>query len=776
MNKPAAGEDAIRRRFLPMVENANLESGERPQALSAVEAAILRLETDDERSFAQDILLRSQDAFRMQLPRVKARFYWIGCLSLRVQLSSSDAGARDALEPVQASALWEALDQSIRDLKNEACAEVLHERRGGLPTWPGVILHGAVRCDAESRTWIGFHVIANMSSNEVQNFSVEGSVRDGSLFVAAAIPDASMTFQGLQDASRTIPQEGYAQQLRDHFESALEDFRLRFPGTKVQFVGGWRRMSEVVKEGEVAGADAALRLIGRAKGQTWAQEVATLKEFWPEGVDVVLGSLRTDEPVPGQAAFINLADKKTGAMVRFTMATLLAGTPLAQVAQQCVATLLEHGIDANAICLEPMKPVRRLTAMDALMPCADGVYREKEICFFGRAGWRFKRFDWDAGWNFDGPAFESDEAVRVLGQLPHPIAMERAGLQNVLIAHYEPGLLGELREQMARPGRCAGVAAGQLRLKDQRLFELQDRMEMLGHQYDDTYFVQDDAVQPPAGIYGAAHWKAASGVLFIAKRSLIDRLDETSIDKGFPLEYLRLPYPDVFVHFERPLSQKHADGRSFLITGFYASEEPGAGVLEEGATADRILVITYVYRYTGEVLRVGGLTVPLMINKDDQRDLSDVVAEHGQLLSESKEEADDESRRDANFANETLLIAAKVLLYTTLRNARLVYHKDRTTLIEQLRNLKGNKREKAQARLRSAYDSIEIGPEETDEDALFVSMQGHKIKPHWRRGVLRKQRWGKGLEFVRPVWIPPVLVNGHLVDGAPPPRMDYVIE
>ena len=134
------------------------------------------------------------------------------------------------------------------------------------------------------------------------------------------------------------------------------------------------------------------------------------------------------------------------------------------------------------------------------------------------------------------------------------------------------------------------------------------------------------------------------------------------------------------------------------------------------------------------------------------------------------------------FTNETLVTAAKVVLYTTLKNARMKEVGDRSRLVEQLRNLKGNKRDKMRERIAHAYDYISIGPEEAQDSEGFAelraahALEARGIKPHWRRGFYRTQHYGAGRSLSYDVWILPVLVNGHLVDGAPPVRKDYILD
>lgn len=50
---------------------------------------------------------------------------------------------------------------------------------------------------------------------------------------------------------------------------------------------------------------------------------------------------------------------------------------------------------------------------------------------------------------------------------------------------------------------------------------------------------------------------------------------------------------------------------------------------------------------------------------------------------------------------------------------------------------------------------------------------GHPVKPHWRRGHLRNQRYGHGLTLVKRIAIPAVLVNAHLFAEA---QATYVLK
>jgi len=774
------GRMAIERRFIPMADRAVVVSGERPEALLAVEEAILHLGTDEDRTHAQRILLRAQDAHRMALPGALTGFIWIGCLRLTVTARDQQAmrdETRGVLTPQEARRLWQLLDQQVRDLRKSAYI-TSGISRPGVPTWPGTVLHATTRCTGDVRAWIAFHCVTNMQTETIAAFSEEGSTQPGQLMVCAAIPDDTTQAQDLQDPSRSIPDNRYAQGLRQRFDAALQQAMKEMPHLLLGFDGGWSRMSSVVEDGEAeAAASMLVQLLGKTKDWTVAQAVERIRADFPGCFDLVCGSVRTEHPNPGQAAFLPLFAPEGGGIVSNGFASLLPGTPLSLVAERAVAALDRVGLTARAVVLEPRAPIPRLSKETMLLPCADGRYRNMNVAYFGRRAWGFKRFDWDAGWNFDGPAFESDDAIRKLGQLPHPVAMQVAGVETALSEHYEKDLLVALEAQMQRPGRASRSAIEHLMADQPEIAELNDMQLSQSMSFDTDWYAPSDGISPPEGVYCAAHWKRVGGVLMVAKRSLMDRLEETSIEKGFPVKSLKLPYPDIYFHFEKPIKHQRQDGLSFILTGFYASEEEASD-----GSGMRVMTLTYTYLYDREVMRVGGLDVTIAIEPNDARDLTEVVSERRARIDSTAASLSDSDQESLQFTNDTLVTAAKVVLYTTLRNARMTEVTDRSRLLDQMRNLNGNKRDKLRARIAQAYDYIAIGPEEAmdsegaTELRVAHALEARGIKPHWRRGFYRTQHFGTGRALSYDVWIPPVLVNGHLVDGAPPVRKDYLLD
>lgn len=764
-----------------MADRAIQASGRDPGAFLAFEEEVLHLGGDEDRRAAQRILLRAQDAHRMSLPGAHTGFVWIGCLRLIVAfLDGRDEHLQEpsnTLTSTEARQLWRLLDEHVRGLSKEAYIRT-DEPRPGFPHWPGVVLHSTTLCTGDTRTWISFHCVTNTSTSALSDFSVEGGVQPGPLMVCAAIPDMGMRVEALQDPARTIAQTPYSLELRRCLDSALQQAMAEMPHLELRFEGDWGRMSTLVEEGVAEGAASALALrLGHFRGRSTAQSVERIRSAFPDGLELVCGSFRTEHPTPAQAVTLALYGARGGRIVTAAFAAALPGTVLSDVAQAANATLTKMGLPAKTVVLEPRAPVQRLSTTTFVFPCVDGRYRSSSVAYFGKCAWGFKNFDWESGWSLDGPSFQSDDAIRRLGQLPHPIAMQVAGVEGALAAHYEPALLSALDVQMRVPGRSNDEAIKHMMADDPDLRELDAMQHDQAMHFDTDWYAPADGISPPAGVYCAAHWKRVGGVLMVARRSLMDRLEETSIEKGFPLKSLKLPYPDLYVHFEKPLKHQRKDGLSFNLTGFYASEEE----VNDGSGGRR-LTLTYTYLYDTEVMRIGGLDVTLSIEADDERDLTEVVADRRSSINSAASKLSPDDSGSLLFTNDTLVTAAKVVLYTTLKNARMVEVRDRGQLVEQLRNVKGSKRDKIRGRITQAFDYVAIGPEDSqDSDGAAElraarALEAHGIKPHWRRGFYRMQRHGVGRSLSHEIWIPPVLVNGHLVDGAPPVRKDYFLD
>ena len=68
------------------------------------------------------------------------------------------------------------------------------------------------------------------------------------------------------------------------------------------------------------------------------------------------------------------------------------------------------------------------------------------------------------------------------------------------------------------------------------------------------------------------------------------------------------------------------------------------------------------------------------------------------------------------------------------------------------------------------YDRVLVGPVRFQDGQTGKHRAG--VAMHWRRGHIRRQRFGAGLTETRLAWIEPVLVNAN--ETAPEPK-DYKV-
>ena len=749
--------DVLRKRFEASCERAHAVSGDRPEALSRVEEDILHLEAEEDRSYAQQLLARSQDAFQMRLPRYARSFTWVGCLRFTTSWR---------FDGVLASEFIGLLDAAVADLSNPRVVSLGHAA-------PFLLVpHGLTRCGAETRTWLSFHACANVVGEARNEFSIEGLVyesrREGlhQFGIFAALPDATLRESQLQQTNLPIGTLPAHVSLRTRIESAVSSWVQAHPDRAIELDHQWMRMSDAVEEAEFRATCATIQQV---LGPGPDSKAVTPKLF--PAMDVAIGALRTGEPYPSQAAMVNLCVPDEGRIIRVAGVDLLCGTPLLKVLEATRLVLSRNGIAiAKAVVLPPIKPVRRLTVDSAKVPCIDGKYRETGHAYFGKPAWRFKRFDWSEGWKYGGPPFGLP-AARPLVSMPHPIALELAGAGDALTAHFEPELFSELQEQLRVPGRCSTAGEGQLRIKDPSLHDLQ------GGEDGDPHAPPEDPLEVPPGLYCATHWKAASGVMMIARETLVVRLQQTSIEKGFSLSYLRLPFPDVYVHFEKPVTRRRPDGTMFSLTGFYASEEQSETLQCTDPEVVRWVNITFTYTYDDEVVRIGGLSSPYPIRSDEKRDMVSMIAEMTKkFASDLSASIGTEDLAESIFAEECNLLAAQIILYTTLKSARMEAVNDRSKLLTEISGTTGSKREKISQKLKRAFDYILVGPDTHSEDSQLSQMHHHGVKPHWRKGFYRDQAWGERWSLRKQVWIAPVLVNARDIGDDTPPRKPYILE
>lgn len=268
-------------------------------------------------------------------------------------------------------------------------------------------------------------------------------------------------------------------------------------------------------------------------------------------------------------------------------------------------------------------------------------------------------------------------------------------------------------------------------------------------------------------------------------------LGATDLTEGLPVRFFRAPYTLVYIAFPRPCALQvynRATGLHELegaYVGSYAvpphhilheRKTRGAALRLDPERPTRVVELIFTGSPIGKryALDDASQDVTLFIQDEDEC-LSAMLARHTAYYAAPRaEDSGVLPPLPAEIACATAAIAelAKVLLYLNLPDAEKRRVTERTDLETRLRGLGPKKAAKIGRKLTTAYDRILIGPSappdgigSTGPGGLLPRGADRHVKPHWRRGHLRRIRYGEALAESRLGWIQPVLVNAAELTG-----------
>jgi hypothetical protein len=285
---------------------------------------------------------------------------------------------------------------------------------------------------------------------------------------------------------------------------------------------------------------------------------------------------------------------------------------------------------------------------------------------------------------------------------------------------------------------------------------------------------------PWPGMWSNWHFAAVRGPLFRVREALVQRLDLTDIEHGFPSSFVHSPYPDCYFTLQTPLGS--GDGR-FRILGFYVSERrlsPQECADRQWPEGSRAVSLTLAHEENDAFISIdAAVSAEWMIKPDDTSDFNAKLQEAFNSLDNKFAAGEQRTATERNLERHALLLACKVLVYVGLKNARLVQRPQRSMLLSQARQAKGREKDRLLARAHNVVDYIDVGPEQALPQ-LEPCANGHSdrsMRPHWRRGHYRPQAFGPGRTERRTVWIEPVLVRADRLAGGDeqPPKPDYIV-
>ena len=450
---------------------------------------------------------------------------------------------------------------------------------------------------------------------------------------------------------------------------------------------------------------------------------------------------------------------ESGAMLAASRLLLPAGFPKHLAEQEIDAFTAKVGVECIKLPLATLEQYRCNALGMPFVRSADGHWQDPSLLKVGpKATTILQTGEWAIGWdarilNADNPTF-----VAQLKVLPDPVRQARGGIDNVLREHYTPGFLKHFKEVVARPGLSREAAA--VALQEEFGYPLVEMLKQ-GH---------GRQLLPCQQMYCATHFTAAGGAMFMVRERLMNALAETDLSDDYPTEALRIPFPDCYFHFEKPISIDPANSDSPLhIDGFYVSEEIDPA--DEEFPEERRYTIVPIAEDAEQTFDLTSEALLITCSPGDGKNLGmsfsaidETVREHG---------VDPRTQAVADLLKEFLRTMVKVLLYTTLHDQRRREVNDRTAAMAAAREKQGKERQKAMDRAGKLYDYISIGPESDIDDDSGLASTAVSKNSHVRRGSYVWQAWGPNHSLRRNQWRRPTIVNRD--SGNDPSKKTYIV-
>lgn len=251
---------------------------------------------------------------------------------------------------------------------------------------------------------------------------------------------------------------------------------------------------------------------------------------------------------------------------------------------------------------------------------------------------------------------------------------------------------------------------------------------------------------------------------FVIEDALVELLEFTDIGDDVPLSMLILPYPRFYIELgkERVCAQTVPN----TTTGLHTLE---GAYFERGVHSDFGDVINVILTGSplGKAHALDDATSIIYLP------LRDAHLPLRQVVQESIARGNAAARRTGlrvtpeEFTEsgiESLLLLMKCLLFISLPETRKLLKKEKTDHEKMVAGLQSKaKKQKAEKRGRNLVDYILISaPPEPAGGPSPASPSGRApINCHWRRGHLRRQRFGEKLGQERIIFIRATLVSGQ---------------
>lgn len=281
----------------------------------------------------------------------------------------------------------------------------------------------------------------------------------------------------------------------------------------------------------------------------------------------------------------------------------------------------------------------------------------------------------------------------------------------------------------------------------------------------------------------AAQYELCGRQIFDLTDVLVEMLSQTDIGEC-TLEDWHAPYDTFFVRFGRQDSMRvpFENGFEYLDGAFV-----GVTPWNDPSRPERRIKFGFTtVRKDGTGMTMPGYFIDL--NPDEQKmplleaidaSIARRIADISGVDERDSDRALTEHRRDLMRDGATIMKQALSLVVNALFFIESADGKGKTNVVEPGRDTPPDlmvlwnqeppqKRQKLRSRLiAEGYAFVRMMGKEL-EPARGVSVPGGTVKPHWRRGHWRQQRYGPNLSKAKRLWIKPTMINAdHPHDDMP---------
>ena len=286
------------------------------------------------------------------------------------------------------------------------------------------------------------------------------------------------------------------------------------------------------------------------------------------------------------------------------------------------------------------------------------------------------------------------------------------------------------------------------------------------------------------------------GRIFTIRDSLLDKLLATSVGDKTPLEFLRLPYNNIYLEFgdkrnDRGIYLHDNDTGDHIVEGAYISESSThheemlrmAGEKElytfkklgiDPNQPMRVLQITYTGSPIGKSSPIDDtfIHVYIYIPTESKMDTKELIKKHieyyrGEFSLSTGEYRFNQDQPAMNRDNVKMFyklfnLVAVSLLYLNSDKPVLMAERKHSSEMKRVNQLSPKKRRKAVKRATVLVDRTYVGER---EGLRYDSTYDRKpVSMHWRRGHYRTQKHGKNYSETKLLWIKPTLVGSSDAD------------